>query len=62
MMRPKSQGSSIMVSDFIEEKGGYLHFTGEEYEHAKETMPTIRQYARQLLEYREAKEELSIPN
>ena len=35
VMRPKSKGSGIMVSDFIEEKEGYLHFTDEEFESAK---------------------------
>lgn len=56
VMRPKSRGSGIMVSDFIEEKGGYLHLTDEEYERAKEKDPTIHKYARQFLEYGEAKE------
>jgi len=56
VMRPKSRGSGIMVSDFIEEKGGYLHLTNEEYEQAKEKDPTIHKYARQFLEYGEAKE------
>ena len=45
-----------MVSDFIEERGGYLHLTDDEFERAKQTDPTIRKYARQLLEYGEARE------
>lgn len=56
VMRPKSKGSGIMVSDFIEEKGGYLHLTDDEYEQAKKTTPAIRKYARQLFEYGDAKE------
>ena len=30
MLRPKSKGSSIMVSDFVDEKNGYLALTNEE--------------------------------
>ena len=56
VMRPKSKGSGIMVSDFIEERGGYLHLTDEEFERAKQTDTTIRKYACQLLEYGEARE------
>ena len=56
VMRPKSNGSGIMVSDFIDERNGYLQLTEEEYEHAKEKDPMIRKHARQLLEYREARE------
>ena len=55
-MRPKSRGSGIMVSDFIEERSGYLHLTDEEYERAKLKDPSMRKYARQLLEYGEARE------
>ncbi len=29
VMSPKSKGSGIVVSDFIEEKGGYLHLTDD---------------------------------
>lgn len=53
-MRPKSKGSGIMVSDFIDERNGCLQLTEEEYERAKEKDPTIRKHARQLLEYGEA--------
>ena len=31
-MKPKGKGSSIMVSEFIEEKDGYLALSDEEYE------------------------------
>ena len=51
VMRPKSKGSGIMVSDFICEKHGYLELTDEEYDEVKKTDPTIRKHARQTLEY-----------
>ena len=31
--QPKTQGHSLMVSDFIMEHFGYLKLTNEEYEH-----------------------------
>ena len=34
MLRPKSKGSGIMVSDFVDERQGYLALTEEEYERA----------------------------
>ena len=51
VMRPKSKGSGIMVSDFIDERNGYLQLSDEEYSRAKEKDPTIRKHACQLLEY-----------
>lgn len=56
VMRPKSKGSGIMVSDFIEEKHGYLALTQEEYDRVKLTDPSAKMYARQLLEYGAARE------
>ena len=56
VIRPKSRGSGIMVSDFITEKDGYLRLTEEEYQVAKEKNPGIRKAARQLLEYGESRE------
>ena len=56
VMRPKSKGSGIMVSDFISERDGYLGLTEDEYRMAKQVDPTIRRYARQQMEYGEAKE------
>jgi len=35
-IRPNGQGQGIMVSDFIEEHGGYLRLSNEEYEAAKD--------------------------
>ena len=46
-----------MVSDFIEEKGGYLALTQQQYDHIKVNNPSTRMNARQLLEYGESKEE-----
>ncbi len=56
VMRPKSNGRGIMISDFIDEKNGYLALTDEEFEEAKKNDPAIRKYARRQLEYGEAKE------
>lgn len=56
VMRPKSKGSGIMVSDFIEERAGYLHLTDSEYARARQGDASIRKYARQLFEYGESKE------
>ena len=56
MIKPKSRGAGIMVSDFIDEIHGFLAFSDEEYEEAKETIPGIRKYAREFLEYGESKE------
>lgn len=46
----------IMVSEFIEEKGGYLSLSSEQFAAAKETNPNIQKSARVLLEYGEARE------
>ena len=35
VMLPKSKGSGIMLSDFIEERNGFLCLTHEEYNRAK---------------------------
>ena len=45
-----------MVSNFIEEKYGYLALTQEEHDRVKMSDPSCKVYARQLLEYGEAKE------
>lgn len=45
-----------MVSDFIDEKNGYLALTQEEYDKAKTNNPRIWMHARVLLEYGETKE------
>ena len=47
VMRPKSRGCGIMVSDFISENHGYLQLSQEEYDEAKQSNPTIRKHARE---------------
>ena len=56
VMKPKSKGAGIMVSDFIDEIHGCLALTQEEYERAKVTDPTIWMHASLYLEYGEVKE------
>ena len=56
IMRPKGKGAGIMVSDFIDEKNGYLRLTQEEYDQAKQTDPDIWIDARTFLEYGENRE------
>jgi hypothetical protein len=56
LLRPKSKGAGIMVSDFVEERSGYLALTEEELKEAGQTNPAIQKEARQLLEYGESKE------
>ena len=48
IMRPKSKGSGIMVSDFVSERDGYLALTENEYQRAKRVDPSIQMYTRQL--------------
>lgn len=56
VIRPKSKGSGIMVSDFIDEFNGYLSLSKDEHEKAVVNDRNIRMYARQLLEYGENRE------
>ncbi len=56
IMKKKSRGAGIMVSDFIEEKNGFLALNDAEYEIAKTNNPACRKYAREFLEYGENKE------
>ena len=56
MMKPKSKGAGIMVSDFIDEHNGFLALSDTEYEAAKSSNPRIHKYARAFLEYGESKE------
>ena len=53
---PKTKGSGIMVSDFVEEHGGFLRLSDKEFLHAKERYPSIVPEARRLLEYGADKE------
>ncbi len=54
LIRPKSRGSGIMLSDFITENDGFLCLTEEV---AKTKNPNIKMAARKLLEYSESREE-----
>jgi hypothetical protein len=56
VMRPKSKGAGIMISDFIDEHNGFLSLTDEEYERAKQANPSAKKYARRFLEYGENRE------
>ena len=56
VIRPKSKGSGIMVSDFVDERNGYLRLTDEEYERVRAKDPTIKQEARAFLEYGESRD------
>ena len=56
ILRPKSRGSVIMVSDFIEEHNGYLRLTDQEFEEANRSNPRVKNQARAFLEYGENKE------
>ena len=44
-------GVGIMVSDFVEEHGGYLRLTEAELAQAKDHYPNIHPESRRLLEY-----------
>ena len=55
-MKFKSKGAGIMVSDFIDERNGFLALNDKEYERAKSVNGNIRKYAREFLEYGESKE------
>ena len=48
---PKTKGSGVMVSDFVEEYDGYLRLSDEQFERAKADTPSIVQSARVAFEY-----------
>ena len=56
MMKPKSKGAGIMVSDFVDEFNGFLALSNEEYQAAKATKCNILPYAWECLEYGESRE------
>ena len=55
-LRPKSKGSGIMVSDFVEERNGYLALTDEGFEAGKRSNPNLQQQALTTIEYGESRE------
>ena len=54
VLRPKSRGAGIMVSDFIDEHNGYLQLTNEEYDASIIANPGLKKCAH--LEYGENRE------
>lgn len=56
IMKPKGKGAGIMVSDFVDERNGYLALTREEYNRAKVRNPKIWMQARVCFEYGDARE------
>ena len=48
---PKTKGSGITVSDFVEEHDGFLKLAPKEIDHAKVKFPDIKPAARSLLEH-----------
>ena len=48
---PKTKGSGIMISDFVEEHGGYLRLSEDELDAAAEIDPEFPFEAREKLEY-----------
>ena len=48
---PKTKGSGLMVSDFIEEHYGYLHFSDEQFGQAKLLNSSMEQCASVVFEY-----------
>ena len=51
VLKPKSRGSGIMVSDFIDEHNGYLRLTDEEFMQAVDHVDGLQKEARAFLEY-----------
>ena len=55
MIMPKTNGSGIMVSEFID-RNRDLALSDEEFTSAKQANPNIRQCVRQIMEYGESRE------
>ena len=51
ILHPKSQGCGLMISDFIEEHGGYLQLAPAEHELAKLSMPDLPAKAHVILKF-----------
>ena len=51
VIKPKGRGSGIMVSDFIEERDGYLAVSTSMHQAMTEKDPTVPQSARVIVEY-----------
>ena len=53
---PKTKGSGIMVSDFVEEYGGFLRLSDMELALARKSDPEFPSEAREIFEYGAGKE------
>lgn len=56
IIKPKGKGAGLMVSDFIEERDGFLALSDEMYETLSKEDQTLKQSARVIFEYGKAKE------
>ena len=48
---PKTEGSGLMVSDFIDEHDGFLRLSEQQHQQAKAVNPNVQQHARVVFEY-----------
>ena len=56
MLRPKSKGSGIMISDFVDGRNGYLALTDDELSTGKANNPNLQKCTRTTIEYGESRE------
>ncbi len=56
VLQPKTKGSGIMISDFVDQHSGFLRLTNEEHALATAANPDFPKTARTLLEYGADKE------
>lgn len=56
VIKPKSRGAGLMVSDFIEERDGYCALSDEMFRSVAEVDPSVEQSARVLFEYGKGKD------
>ena len=47
-LRPKSKGRAILISNFVEEYGGFLRLSDDKFEHAKVMNPAFLRQAREV--------------
>ena len=56
VIKPKGRGAGLMVSDFIEERDGYLALSDDLHKMMSQTEPTLPQSGREIFEYGKNKE------
>ena len=56
VIKPKGRGAGLLVSDFIEERDGYLALTDDMHKLMSQTEPTLPQSGREIFEYGKNKE------